>query len=97
MCGLFSGNIRIEEAWDFFSDRLFRSKLKNVNESKKIKNRRNILEILNKIIIFLNMFNINWTVKKRIINKKEFANEKSKIMIFFFFKKVLFKFDKMVE
>ena len=42
------------------------------------------------------MFNINRTVKKRILNKKEFANQKNEKIIFFF-KKVLFKFDKMVE
>ena len=52
MCGLFSGNIKIEEARDFFPNRFSRSKLKNVNESKNIKNGRNILKILNKIVIF---------------------------------------------
>ena len=52
MSGLFSGNIKIEEAWDFFINRFCRSKLKNVNESKKIKKGCNILKILNKIIIF---------------------------------------------
>ena len=52
MCGLFSGNIKIEEARDFFPNRFSRSKLKNVNESKNIKNERNILKILNKIVIF---------------------------------------------
>ena len=52
MCGLFSGNIKIEEAWDFFPNIFSGSKLKNVNESKNIKNRRNILKTLNKIIVF---------------------------------------------
>ena len=90
MCGLFSGNIKIEEAWVFFPKGYSSSKLKNINESKNIKNGCNILKILNKIIIFLNMFNINRTVKKRILNKKEFTNYKNE-KIFFFLKKSAFK------
>ena len=43
MCGLFSGNIKIEEAWVFFPSGFSRSKLKNINESKNIKNGCNIL------------------------------------------------------
>ena len=70
MCGRFSGNIKTDEAQDFFPNRFSRSKLKNVNESKNIKNGCNILKILNKIIISQNMFNINRAVKKRILNKK---------------------------
>ena len=74
MYGLFSGNIKIEEAYDFFSKNFIESTVKNVNESKNIKSGCNILKILNKIIIFLNMFNINKTVKKRIINKNNCTN-----------------------
>ena len=53
MYGLFSGNIKIEEAYDFFSKKFIESTVKNVNESKNIKSGCNILKILNKIIIFL--------------------------------------------
>ena len=53
MYGLFSGNIKIEEAYDFFSKNIIESMVKNVNESKNIKIVCNILKILNKIIIFL--------------------------------------------
>ena len=72
--GLFSGKIKIEEADVFFSANTSKLKAKKINESKNIKNGCNILKILNKIIISLNMFNMNRTVKKRILNKKEFAN-----------------------
>ena len=55
----FSGNIKIEEAYDFFDTKFTESKTKNENESKNIKNGCNILKIMIKMIFFKNMFNMN--------------------------------------
>ena len=52
MYGLFSGNIKIEEAYDVFDTKFTASKTKNENESKNIKNGCNILKIMNKMIFF---------------------------------------------
>ena len=51
MFGLFSGNIKIEDAKDFFSTKSIPFNVKKVNESKNIIKGCNILKILNKIVI----------------------------------------------
>ena len=43
------------------------------------------------------MFNINRTVKKRILNKKEFANLKNKKILFFFQKKCFLSLTKWLN
>ena len=43
--------------------------MKYENESKNIKNGCKILKTMNKITFFKNMFNMNKTVKKRILKK----------------------------
>ena len=84
MCGLFSGKIKIEEAYDFFDTKFTVLKTQKKNESKNIENGCNILKTMNKMIFFQNMCNMNKTVKKRILKKKKYLNLMNKKIYVFF-------------
>ena len=58
--------------------------MKYENESKNIKNGCNKLKTMNKITFFYNMFNMNKTVKKRILKKKIYPNLMNKKIYVFF-------------
>ena len=97
MYGLFSGRIKIEEAWDFFPKQFSKSKVRNANESKNIINGCNILKILNKIVIDVEYVRNQQNCQEENFRLNKSYMQKEKKIYVFFYKKVLFKFDNACE